>query len=284
MPPLSTEQWGRHAARAGQSQRCRQPRQPVPGRSRVTIGSGVDNDSRLLLQNGAMTDLGTLGGVSSDARDLNDDGDVVGTAQNAAGQPAPFSVRNGVMTDLNTLVPPGPAGCWNPRLQSRTAARSSATVLSTASAARSCSRHRPISWLSSAVRSASTTATCRVTASKWERPSSGRPRSSRRSTQLRTYCTASRMTHTLTGPAVFVSATPHDLDTCSVSPTVITCEFQPVPIRRQRARGDRFEPGRQELERSPTTRRSRATCLIRTTATIRSPRRQTAPWRSRRLR
>ena len=31
-------------------------------------------------RNGVMTDLGTLGGASSDARGLNDDGDVVGTA------------------------------------------------------------------------------------------------------------------------------------------------------------------------------------------------------------
>ena len=46
--------------------------------------------------NGVMTDLGTLGGASSDARGLNDDGDVVGTAQNAAGQPRAFLWRNGV--------------------------------------------------------------------------------------------------------------------------------------------------------------------------------------------
>jgi hypothetical protein len=36
-----------------------------------------------------------------------------------------------------------------------------------------------------------------------------------------------RMTHTLTGPAAFVSADPHDQDTCTVTPTVVTCEFQP---------------------------------------------------------
>jgi Domain of unknown function DUF11 len=37
-----------------------------------------------------------------------------------------------------------------------------------------------------------------------------------------------RITHTLTGPAVFVSADPHDLDKCSVTPATIICELQPV--------------------------------------------------------
>ena len=36
-----------------------------------------------------------------------------------------------------------------------------------------------------------------------------------------------RITHTLTGPAVFVSATPHDRDKCSVTPATIICELQP---------------------------------------------------------
>ena len=33
------------------------------------------------------------------------------------------------------------------------------------------------------------------------------------------------MTHTVSGPVQFVSARPHDQDTCSVTPTVVTCEF-----------------------------------------------------------
>ena len=36
-----------------------------------------------------------------------------------------------------------------------------------------------------------------------------------------------RMTHTLTGPAVFVDANIHDWGTCSVTATVVTCDFQP---------------------------------------------------------
>jgi probable HAF family extracellular repeat protein len=47
--------------------------------------------------------LGTLGGNSSTAYDVSDNGVVVGQAANAAGQERAFRWQNGVMTDLGTL-------------------------------------------------------------------------------------------------------------------------------------------------------------------------------------
>jgi probable HAF family extracellular repeat protein len=65
----------------------------------------------MLWQDGTMTDLGTLGGPSSDARAINDAGDVVGGSQ-LPGSPGSypsvgFLYHHGVMTDLNTLLVPG---------------------------------------------------------------------------------------------------------------------------------------------------------------------------------
>ena len=50
-----------------------------------------------------VTDLGTLGGLSAQAYDINEAGDVVGYAATAASQGHPFLWQNGVMTDLGTL-------------------------------------------------------------------------------------------------------------------------------------------------------------------------------------
>ncbi len=47
--------------------------------------------------------LGTLGGNSSDARGINEKGEVVGVAKNSAGTERAFLWVNGVMTDLGTL-------------------------------------------------------------------------------------------------------------------------------------------------------------------------------------
>ena len=62
----------------------------------------------LLAQQGALSytlvDLGTLGGATSEAFDVNNLGDVVGTAATAAGQSHAFLFRNGRMVDLGTLA------------------------------------------------------------------------------------------------------------------------------------------------------------------------------------
>jgi probable HAF family extracellular repeat protein len=51
-----------------------------------------------------LTDLGTLGGVSAQAADINDDGLVVGYASTATAGGHAFVWRNGMMTDLGTLM------------------------------------------------------------------------------------------------------------------------------------------------------------------------------------
>ena len=50
-----------------------------------------------------MTDLGTLGGNSSYAKDINNSGQVVGFAGNANGKTRAFLYEDGNMTDLGTL-------------------------------------------------------------------------------------------------------------------------------------------------------------------------------------
>jgi probable HAF family extracellular repeat protein len=53
-----------------------------------------------------MQNLGTLSGdVASGGQGINDSGEVVGLSLDASGNPRGFLWRNGVMTDLNTLIP-----------------------------------------------------------------------------------------------------------------------------------------------------------------------------------
>src|SRR5687768_18519521 len=50
-----------------------------------------------------VTDLGTFGGLSAQAHDINDAGQVVGIASSTTSGGRPFIWQNGVMTDLGTL-------------------------------------------------------------------------------------------------------------------------------------------------------------------------------------
>ena len=57
----------------------------------------------VLWQTGTLTDLGTLGGVSSQANDVNAAGQVVGYAYTAGGEYHAFQWQSGKMTDLGSL-------------------------------------------------------------------------------------------------------------------------------------------------------------------------------------
>lgn len=56
--------------------------------------------------NGAVTDLGTLGGSNSWAYGINTTGQMVGDSNTASGADHGFIYSNGTMTDLNTLIDP----------------------------------------------------------------------------------------------------------------------------------------------------------------------------------
>jgi probable HAF family extracellular repeat protein len=64
---------------------------------------GYFGDNAFLWQNGVMEDLGTLGGVFSEADAINSSGQIVGNAHTAAERPHAFLWRNGTMKDLGTL-------------------------------------------------------------------------------------------------------------------------------------------------------------------------------------
>ena len=78
----------------------------INGRAQVVgtaaVGSGFGARA-FLWENGVFVDIGTLGGSTSNAEDINANGDVVGSAETAAGASHAFVWRAGTMTDLGTL-------------------------------------------------------------------------------------------------------------------------------------------------------------------------------------
>jgi probable HAF family extracellular repeat protein len=69
----------------------------------VVVGESDNNRPRAFrYHNGVMTDLGTLGGTSAVAHDINDAGEIVGASSNGLAS-RPFIYRGGVLHDLGTL-------------------------------------------------------------------------------------------------------------------------------------------------------------------------------------
>jgi probable HAF family extracellular repeat protein len=59
----------------------------------------------VLWQNGTVTDLGTLGGLKSTAAAINNNGQIVGSAETSTGATDGFLYSNGTMTDLGSFTP-----------------------------------------------------------------------------------------------------------------------------------------------------------------------------------
>src|SRR5439155_25188129 len=69
----------------------------------IVLASGISSLTFAETYSYSVTDLGTLGGLFSDARGISNNGQVVGEAFTADGFRHAFLYSNGVMTDLGTL-------------------------------------------------------------------------------------------------------------------------------------------------------------------------------------
>ena len=235
--------------------------------------AGATTQRGFLYRSGVLTELGTFGGPNSEARGVNNLGDVVGTAQNAPGQSRAFLWRNGTMTDLNTQIPSGTG--WV--LESAAGISDGGQIVGygTLNGKRRAFLLTPPTDLEAFIGGAVSLA------------DSNQPRNGIEVGKTVEYATSvllgsqslgrtiygARMTHRLTGPAVFISARVfRNEGTCTLQPTIVTCEFLPfdtdgvgreinLRARTDGSRGDRAHGNardRRTIQTPPTTRSARA--------------------------
>ncbi len=179
-----------------------------------------------LYSNGLVTDLGTLGGTTSDALAINEAGDVVGSSSSSAGQPRAFLWRNGTLIDLNTTL-----------------AANSGWVLESATSISDGGQIVGIGMLNGVRRGFLLTPPADLAAFPFgarSQEDSNFPRGIEVGKTV-SYVTSTmnlaregitvydaKLTHTLTGPAEFISVRTFGDGSCELTPTVVTCDMAPI--------------------------------------------------------
>jgi probable HAF family extracellular repeat protein len=191
----------------------------------VTVSSSGARHA-YLFSNGTVTDLGTLGGATSDALAINEHGDVVGTSLSAGGTPRAVLWRNGTLIDLNSAL-----------------AANSGWVLESATSISDGGQIVGIGTLNGVRRGFLLTPPTDLAVFPFgarSQEDSNFPRgievgktvsyvtSAMNLAQGGTTVYDAKMTHTLTGPAEFITVSTFGDGTCELTPTAVTCDIGPL--------------------------------------------------------